>query len=239
MMHRFSHLDTRQKIAASVAGLALVAILVVGGYLVIHKAANPYAGLTLWRPTQIDDATKTTLTQRIATTEASISSKPSDTPTVEMTNLYLSVANDSYVLGDLVTARVYLEKALNNNSLMDSAWNMYGDVLDHMGDRVKAEDAYKQAIQISPSTKYYMDYFRFLHADSPARDQDALNDLLQGVSVLGQNTDFMVALAEYYADHGDCAESLAHYKVAVTLAPDNKAIKDDMNMIKTTCVQAQ
>lgn len=236
-MNRLSHLDKRQKIAFIAASVVLLAILVIGGYLLFHKSVSNNANLTLWRETQIDDATKTTLTQRIATTIASIQAKPSDTPVVDMTNLYLSVANDTYVLGDLATCREYLEKALNQNSLMDSAWSMYGDVLSQMGDRVKAEDAFKQAIQISPMIKYYMDYAAFLQKDSPARDADRLADLEAGVAVLGQSTDFMVALAEYYNDHGDCAQSLAHYKVAITLAPNNQAIKDDMAMVKSTCVQ--
>ncbi len=238
MMNRLSHLDKRQKIAAIAASVVLLAIIVVGGYLLFHKSASNNANLTLWRETQIDDATKTTLTQRIATTIASIENQPSTTSAVEMTNLYLSVVNDSYVLGDLATTRQYLELALNNNSLMDTAWNMYGDVLSQMGDRAKAEDAYKQAIQISPMIKYYMDYAAFLQKDSPARDADRLANLQAGVDVLGQSADFMVALAQYYNDHSDCAESLAHYKVAVALAPNNQAIKDDMAMVKATCVQA-
>ncbi len=238
MMNRFSHLDKRQKIALTAASVVLLAILVVGGYLLFHQSASNNANLTLWRETQIDDATKATLTQRIATTIASIKAKPSDTSAVDLTNLYLSIANDSYILGDLATTRHYLELALNQNALMDTAWNMYGDVLNQMGDRAKAEDAFKQAIQISPMIKYYMDYAAFLKQDSPARDADRLADLQQAVTVLGQSTDLMVALAEYYNDHSDCAESLAHYKVAVTLTPKNQAIKDDMAMVKSTCVQA-
>jgi Tfp pilus assembly protein PilF len=237
MMNRLSNLDRRQKFACIVASAALLTILIIGGYLLIHQSASKYAGLNLWRETQIDDATKATLNQRIATTIASISTKPANTVPTEMTALYLSIVNDSYVLGDLATCRQYLELALNNNSLMDSAWNMYGDILSQMGDRVIAESAYKQAIQINPMVKYYMDYAGFLAKDSPARDADQLADLQQAVTVLGQSTDLMVALAEYYNNHSDCSESIAHYKVAVTLSPQNQAIKDDLAMVKSTCVQ--
>lgn len=230
-------IDTRRKVLFGIAGLAVAAVLAVGGYLLFQKNADPYAGLTLWRETQIDDATRVLLEQRVATTRASIASQQTGEST-EMTGLYLALANDTYILGDLVSAREALEEVLNRNPLMHVAWNSYGNVLARMEDIVPAENAYLQAIEISPSADYYLGYVRFLQKYYPERDSEVLTVLEHGVSLVGQQPELMVALAEWHAKQGNCDKAISHYKVAVTLAPENTAIADDLAMVRTTCVNA-
>ncbi|MBI1907960.1 tetratricopeptide repeat protein [Candidatus Uhrbacteria bacterium] len=230
--------DTRRKVLLGVAGVVVAAALAVGGYLLWQKNADPYAGMTLWRETQIDDATRALLEQRIATTEASIAVQEAEDGAAEA-DLYLSLANDAHILGDLVKTREALEKLLNENPIMHAAWNMYGNVLSRMGDLEPAEKAYLEAIEINPSAEYYMDFVTFLDKYYPERDEEMLLTLEHAVAVLGQRSEFMVALAEWYRSHSECAKAIDHYKVAQTLSPENTAIADDLAATRATCVEAE
>ena len=202
-----------------IGGLVLAALLVFGGWGLWLAAHDPYAGLTLTRETSVDDATRALLEQRIATTRASITALESageDVP-VEM---YESLAYDSYLMGDLVTARENYEIILNENPLYYVAWNSYANVLDVMGDYANADHAYLQAVEHAVDIdEYYLDYAKFLGARYTDRDEDQRLVLEQAVKVVGQTSALMVALAEWYTEHGDCDRAIAHYQVARTANP--------------------
>lgn len=231
-------LDSRRKVLWVVAGLALVVVLAVGGYLVWQTTANPYAGLTLTRETQMEDVTRQLLTQRIAVTQASISAEEAQGGKASLQS-YSALASDAYILGDLVMARVALEEVLNQNSILSSAWNSYGNVLAQMGDLELAESAYLEAIEITPAAEYYMDYAMFLQTYGVERDEEIRLVLEHAVATVGQRTEFMVALAEWYLAHNDCQAAIDHYQVAKTLSPDNTSIVDDLAAARATCYSAE
>lgn len=202
-----------------VCGAALAVVLVVAVVRMARTTNDPYAGLTLVRETQLDDATRSLLNQRIATTRASITAKQSAGEEVP-TELYESLAFDSYLLGDLVAARESYEVVLNDSPMYYVAWNSYGNTLDAMGDNDAADRAYQQAIELAPNVEeYYIDYARFLGSNFDDRDEEQRVVLEQGVKVIGQTTAFMDALAEWYTLHGDCTRAVAHYEVVRTLNP--------------------
>lgn len=230
--------DTRRQVLWGIAGLAVIVVLAVGGYFMWQKQANPYDGLVLWRETQIDDATRELLTQRIATTQAAIAAQEAVDGEADL-ELYLSLANDAYMLGDLVMTRESLEDVLNQNTLLPASWNTYATVLERMGDLDLAEQAYLEAIEISPAGEYYMDYALFLQEHRPERDEDVRLTLEHAVATVGQRTEFMVALAEWYLAHDECEKAIDHYKVAVTLAPTNTAIADDLEVTRATCSKVE
>lgn len=230
--------DTRRKMVWGIAGLALVAVLAVGGYVWFRETADPYEGLTVWRETQMDDATRELLQQRMAVTQASIAAEEAEDGEAD-TNLYISLANDAYVLGDLVMARELIEEVLNRDPLRYTVWNTYGNVLAQMGDITLAEDAYLEAIEIQPLVEYYMDLVTLLQVHYPERDDDVLRTLEHGVATLGQQTEFMVALGDWYAAHGECQAAEDHYKVAMTLSPESTSIAEDYRDVRATCVNAE
>lgn len=230
--------DSRQKKVWGIAGLVLVVVLAVSGYVWSRENADPYEGLTLWRETQMDDATRELLTQRIAVTEASIAAEVAEDGTADA-DLYSALASDAYILGDLVKAREALEKLLNEDALRYTAWNSYGTVLEQMGDLKLAEEAYLEAIDIQPIAEYYMDIVRMLQVHYPERDEDVRMTFEHAIARLGQQTEFMVGLGEWYAAHGECRAAEDHYKVAMTLSPENTSIADDYATVRATCVNTQ
>lgn len=206
--------------------MVVVVLLVLGArHLIVTR--DPYAGLTLLRETQIPDATREMLTQRIGTTRAAIEAKHAANEDVD-NGLYESLAYDAYTLGDLVTARETYETLLNLNPLYYVGWNSYGNVLAAMGDNAKAESAYRQALTLAPDVKdYYLDLAKFITRAYPDRSEEVRTILESGVTALGQTQEFMSALAEWYLAHGDCERAIAHYKVVATLNP---AVAEDVEV---------
>lgn len=210
--------DIRKKAIWVGCGVIVATLLVVGGLRVI-ALRNPYGGLTLVRETQMPDATRDMLTQRIATTRAAIAARIDADEEID-SDLYGSLAYDSYTIGDLVTARETYEIILNNNPMYYVGWNAYANVLSAMGDDANAESAYRQALTLAPDVAdYYLDLAMFIDARYADRDDEVRAILEQGVAVLGQKQQFMSALAEWYLAHGDCTRAIAHYKVVQTLNP--------------------
>lgn len=230
-------LDTRRKIVGGVAGLVALAAVVYGVVQVL-RPNDPYEGLTLWRETQIDDATRATLEQRMATTRAGIAAAEAAGQDPD-TTLWLSLADDAYIMGDLVTAREAYEEALNDNSMNPAVWNSYANVTNRMGDLEPAERAYLQAANIAPVTQYYMDYVAFLKKHYPERDNEVKTVLEYAIDQLGRNETLMVGLAEWYEEHGDCQRAIDHYKVAQSLNPANEGIAQKIQDVRTTCVQTE
>lgn len=209
-----------------ICGLVILAVLAVAGVRYWRVVTDPYAGLTLTRETSLDDATRNLLTSRMTTTRASIAAKEAAGETVE-TSLYESLAIDSYLVGDLVTARENYEIVLNASPMYAVAWNSYGNVLDAMGDYDAAARAYELAIEFASTIdEYYVDYARFLDKRYDGKDEEQRIVLEQGVKVAGQTTSLMNALAEWYTAHGDCTRAIAHYEVVRTLNPAVSASVD-------------
>lgn len=229
--------DIRRMSIWAGCGLVVVALLVWGG-MQLWSAQNPYAGLTLWRETQIPDETRQMLEQRVATTEASIAAKLSAGETVS-NDLYESLAFDAYVLGDLVRARENYEYIVNANPLYYIGWNAYAKTLEAMGDYDNAERAYRQALSLAMDVEtYYTDLADLLTTRFTGRDEEARAVLELGVATLGQKQAFMNALAEWYVAHGDCDRAIAHYKVVATLNPATlESVNAKIAAARVTCAE--
>jgi tetratricopeptide (TPR) repeat protein len=151
-------------------------------------------------------------------------------------NLYITIAQNAYLMGDLVTARRAIEAQLEGNDLNYTAWNTYGQILEDMGDLKKADAAYAQAIDLGGTVESFVrQYVEFLQEHYPDRKETIKNLLEQSVSVGGQTAWNMQTLARWYRDAQDCYQMNAHYKVAVALMEGNNNMQTDWEADKLVC----
>ncbi len=228
-------LETRRQIVFAIALIVFVAALVYAG--LANSNAIKYRGLTLTEEVQMDDTTRAAIEARIATTRAAIEAQHGSED-MDL-NLYTNLAFDASLLGDLVLERETYEEYFNYNAINYVAWNNYGNVLATMGDTEKAEEAYREAIKLEPHEEFYRDLIDLIRKNDPAgdREEEVRELLLEGVERVGQTPWFMVMLAEWFMDHDDCENALAHYSVAKTLAPDNEALLAEYEAAQKTCAQ--
>lgn len=231
-------LETRRKIVFIIAIVVLAVAIIYG---VVNTSSenlnNKYDGLILSTDNGHSEEEVIFVRQRIALTEAAIEAQQG-TDDIDL-DLYLAVAWDYTVIGDLVGSRETYEEFLRINSINYTAWNNYANILKKMGDIALAEDAYLQALQLRASEEHYRDYIDLIDNYYPDdnRDDDVLAALENAVANLGQTTWLMVTLAEWYVDHGQCEKAFNHYSVAKTLSPDITDIEVDLQLARETCVE--
>ncbi|MBU1126656.1 MAG: tetratricopeptide repeat protein [Patescibacteria group bacterium] len=228
-------LETRRQIVFAIAFTIFVVALVYAG--LANSNAIKYRGLTLVEEIQMDDATRVAVEARIATTKAAIAAQKGSAD-MDL-NLYTNLAFDASLLGDLVLERETYEEYFTHNSINYTAWNNYGNVLAAMGDPKKAEEAYRKAVELQPHEEFYRDLIDLIRKNDPEgdREEEVRDLLLEGVDRVGQKPWFMVVLAEWYMDNGDCERALDHYEVAATLIPDNEALITEYEAAQKTCTQ--
>lgn len=218
-----------------VLSVGLVAVVLGGVFAWNYTHQDPYKGLVTTIEVQSDEETVQLLKQRLATTQASIAAAEARGEEVDL-DLYLSIASDAMILGDLVIAREALEKQLEGNSLNYTAWNFYGSVLELMTDYEGAEDAYLRAIYSGAGVEeFYRDYIVLLERQYPERVSDRFAMLERAVEEQGPTQWNMVMLGRYYRDQKDCDAMSAHYENAERLAPDNMEIANEHKDGKVTC----
>ncbi|MFZ2681935.1 MAG: tetratricopeptide repeat protein [Patescibacteria group bacterium] len=226
---------SRSQGVSVIVGIVLVCLGIYALYLGA-QSHDPYKGLVTEKLIEIDEPTREYFEQRLATTLAAIAATEAANEDVEL-NLYLSASSDAYLLGDLVMAREMLEKQLAGNSINYVAWNNYALVLEDMEDYENAEDAFVKTLEIQSGVqKYYADFANFLLAHFPERREDLKHLYEDDLARRGQTVWNMTGLGDWYAAGGECALAVDHYEVAVALDPNTQALKDDFEMLKTSCV---
>jgi tetratricopeptide (TPR) repeat protein len=222
----------------TIAILAFIIVLASIAYVASFQLSSQkakYRGLITSKQVDLDESTRAYFEQRLASTQAAIAAKQQAGEDVDL-NLYLSAASDAFTLGEFVTAREMLEIQLEGNSLNHVAWNNYALILSQMGDLELATNAYKKAVELSPDyQKYWSDYADFLMQHYPDQTEDLKIWYEASIAQLGQTNWNMVGLANVYTEAGDCDRALDHYDVAVSLNPENQALKDDRAALRATC----
>lgn len=206
-----------------VIAVSVVTALLLAGFGIwrgFPRLFDKYAGLKLTMDVQMDDATRTLLRGRIATTQAALDAGQKNGAKVDM-NSYLVIAENQYILGDLVKSREAYETYLNLNPISYVAHNAYATVLEVMGDYALAESEFKTAISLSSSEEYHRDYAEFLVAHYPERIEDYKRVVDDAYTALGQTTWTMLALGDWDFTHGDCDQGVQHYAVAKMLTKDS------------------
>jgi tetratricopeptide (TPR) repeat protein len=225
---------SRGKVISVILAL-VIALVAVYGVWYFTAGEGQYFGLKKTMDVELDEATRTYLTQRKATTEAAIEAFKEKGEEVDL-ELYFSLYADAFALGDLVTAREALEKQLEGNPGHYAAWNAYGTVLEAMGDYDRARIAYKRAIDLGAGSEdFYRDYIELIRAHYPKEQEEILTILNLSLAEKGQTPWSMVELARYYRDNGDCQAAFDHYKVAISLAPSNEEIKNELAEARSSC----
>ncbi|MCH8049299.1 hypothetical protein IH979_01140 [Patescibacteria group bacterium] len=233
-------LQTRRQIVLGLAVLVLIAAVVYG--FVTSRggdATSTYEGLVTQQDVDMDEETRFIFENRVMIFQAALAAQEAfEEQTGQRVDwdLYLEIASNANIIGDLATARENYQALLQLNPLHYAAWNNYGGILVQMKDFDAAEDAYLQAIDIFPTQEAYRDYVALLERpETSDRDEEVLEILQDGVRRLGQQTWFMVRLAQWYLEHDDCDQALAHYKVAMQLAPEREAIQKDYQEARASC----
>lgn len=214
---------TRNHVVIAVSVIVVLLLAGFGIWKAFPRLFDKYAGLKLTMDVQMDDATRTLLEGRIATTQAALDASIKNGDKFEM-NSYLVIAENEYMLGDLVKAREAYETYLKLNPISYVAHNAYGTVLEAMGDYPLAEAEFKTAITEGQSEEYYRDYAEFLAAHYPERTEDYKQVIDDAYTALGQTTWTMLTLGDWDFAHGDCDQGMQHYAAAKTLSKDSPEI---------------
>lgn len=224
-------MNTRRKLVYGVAA-GVLAIALVYGFM---KWQDPYAGLTLTEDVEITDLERSYVEQRIAVTRAALDSQ-AGSEDLDL-DLFLTLAWDYTLIGNLVDARETYEEYFTHNAINYTAWANYGTILKKMGDIKLAEEAYLKAIEYNPTEGNYRNYVVLLRDYDPEgdREEEVLNVLNEGVARVGQTPWFMVAIAEWYMNDENCEEAFVYFELAMDLAPEVTAIAEDYAMAKAAC----
>lgn len=222
-----------------VLGLSILVVLCVAGYVFWQKEGrklvDPYYGLVTSIDVQMEDSTRVLLQQRLATAQASLSSQISSGADVDE-QLYLVIAENEKMLGDLVASRQMYETYLDAMPNSYVAWNSYASLLEMMKDYPAAETGYKKSVELLKTEEYYRDYVDFLQAHYPDRRDDVKAVLDDAYKNLLQTQWTMTALGDWFFQTGDCDQGKAHYDVAISIAPQNAAtLKKDQQEKLATC----
>lgn len=214
---------SRQHVVIAVSVVVVLLLAGFGIWKAFPRLFDKYAGLKLTMEVQMDEATRTLLEGRIATTQAALDASQKSGDKFEM-NSYLVIAENEYMLGDLVKSREAYETYLKLNPISYVAHNAYATVLEAMGDYVLAESEFKAAVEGSATEEYFRDYAGFLAAHYPERSDDYKAVIDDAYAALGQTVWTMLTLGDWDFAHGDCDQGVQHYLVAKTLVKDSPTL---------------
>ncbi len=232
MMNRFS----RKQMVIGASILVLFGLTGYGLWQAWPRLTDPYYGLTKTITVQMDDATRVLIQQKLATAQASLAAQQSGTDVD--TQLYLVIAENEKMLGDLIASREMYEIYLEAKPTSYTGWNSYAKLLEMMKDLPNAEFAHKKTIELLAAEEYYRDYVEFLQANFPDRRAEVKVLLDESYTKFLQTPWTMVALGDWYFETGDCFQGDAHYDVAIALTPENAVnLKKDQQEKLEICEQ--
>ena len=224
-----------------VVGVSILVVLLAAGYMFWQKEGrrftDPYYGLVTSIDVQMEDSTRTLLRQRLATAEASLVAQESAGGEIDK-QLYLVIAENEKMLGDLVASREMYETYLDLMPTSYVAWNSYAALLELMKDYPNAEAGYKKSLDLLKTEEYYRSYIEFLKLHYPDRRDDVKALLDDAYKTLLQTPWTMTALGDWFFETGDCDQGKAHYDVAIALSPEDSVnLKKDQQELLNICEQ--
>lgn len=235
--YTFAHMAlSRTRLIIGVISVVLLLSVGYGAFLLWGPSAK-YRGLTTHIDVQMDESTRVYVQNQLKTSQASLAAAKANGEEIDL-DLYAAVANNAFLLGDLVTAREALEAEMKGNPINYGARMSYGTVLEKMGDYDGARAAFEKALELSDGTapeSLFISLVELLRAHFP-EDKEAVRFVLElSVKKQGQTSWNMVQLGRWYQAEGDCQRAIDHFSVAKTIAPTNKSIADDLQALKATC----
>lgn len=147
-------------------------------------------------------------------------------------HLYLQLGVAYYEVGKLGLATEQFLNILNTNPEDAPALENLGQARLEMKDYKGAEGYWRRAIAASPREDTYVRLANLLDDNFTGRDQEVRILLEQAVSALGQSTNLMIRLGNWYRDQGQLDEAISHYEVALTIAGGNKSIEIELNRLR-------
>lgn len=227
---------TRKQGVLGVTAGAVVILLAVGAVLLYPRLTDPYAGLKTTLEVQMDDTTRVLVQKKLETAKASIAAYEQAGENFDM-NLYLVIAEQHLLLGDLVASREAYETYLALNPASYVGWNSYANVLEFMEDYENAGPAFAKAIDGLKAQEFFRDYAEFLASYYPEKETEYKAVLDSAFEHLGQTAWTTQALGDWYFAHNDCVLGRDHYEVAEKLDPANESLREDKVAKYAECME--
>ena len=215
-----------------VIAVVVIALAVYGWWVFLGPGSNPYKGLRTHSDIQMTDEIRALIEQRIAVTRASIEAQGEEVDA----DLYILLANDESLLGNLDRAREAAEKAVQLNPLNFAALNLLGSIEEDMYDYDAAREAYKATIDQTPDVEeFYRDYVVLMQAHWPEEREEIKAALEASIADYGRTAWNVTELARWYTTEGDCERAEDHYDLATKLDPGNAGLAAEAEAAEETC----
>lgn len=165
--------------------------------------------------------------ERIGKQEAMVAEGERDiTEILVLGNLYYSV-------GDLTKAAASYRDILSSHPNDAAAHENLGQTLIEMGDYPGAELELRAAANVSAYEPTYLKLADLIAEHFPERQREIQGILEAAIGNLGQTPGLLTRLGKWYADNGRLEEAISHYEVAHQLAPDDNAIEQEIERLRS------
>lgn len=149
------------------------------------------------------------------------------------TGVILSLGNLYYQVGELATAATWYRDILRTHPQDAPALENLGQVQLEMGDWTGAELSLRAAANVSAYEPTYIKLVDLIDERFPERRAEIQTILEAAIGNLGQTPGLLARLGKWYADQGMLDEAISHYQVASQIDPDDAAIAQELERLKS------
>ena len=147
-------------------------------------------------------------------------------------NLILRLGNAYSIIGEFKIASEYYLNILSTLPNDAPALENLGYARLQMRDYKGAETHWRNALAASPQEFTYFRIVDLIDKHFPERRAEIKPFLEAAIERIGQTPGLLVALGNWYKDNNMLDEAISHYDVASKLAPEDLAIKQELESLK-------
>lgn len=130
-------------------------------------------------------------------------------------------------LGNYATARNYIERYLELNSINPAGWTILGDIAWSMEDYKTAESSYVKSMSLSLNESTVTKLERLWREQFPDRYEDIELLYEDAIRVDGQRASYASRLARWYAEQERWQEAADNMNIVVQLNPDDQNAREE------------